>query len=986
MRGSSPFRLLVLSAVCAIGLSGIGVPAASAAVQNRIAATISNGSSSEIPNSVHPRVAQATDLGATSSDTPLQMSLRFTMSADQQAALDQLLVDQQNPASPSYHQWLTPTQYAAQFGLSSADLAKVSSWLSSQGFTVTGVANGGMFVTFSGTVAQAQTAFATSIHNLSVNGESHFANVTNASVPSALASVVGAVTGLHNFRMKPHMREGVANPQFTSSVSGSHYLAPGDIYTIYDVNPLLTAGLNGAGIGTGGNCHSVPTGTTCGDIAVMGQVDILPTDISAFRSASGLSTTNLPVTVHEGGDPGSPTCTTNNCSPNDSDLAESSIDLEWSGAMAPSANLLFVNGPDVLLNSLTQAIDQNLAPILTLSYGNCEAAWGSTELNSFNQLFQQANAQGQTILSAAGDVGATDCDAGTSAVEGLTVDFPSASPSVTSLGGTQFSTTSTNWNTNSSSTTANAGSATSYIPESVWNEDAAGQTFSSGGGGVSAFFSKPAWQVETGPAALTTLVKPDASRDVPDLALDAAAGGSDIPYLYCAQSFCTTGFRNSTSNLLVAGGTSFDSQIFGGMLALVEQKIGSRIGNANPTLYALGNSTAFYNTTGLSVFHDVTSGNNANPCTAGTPNCPNGGTEGYNAGTGYDLATGWGSVDLNNLATDWKLTTPLGLGSTGTAVSATALTASTTTPSVGTNVTLTATVTGGSGTPTGTVQFLVNNVAAPGSSAVALSSGVASYTYVTSCASLGQQMMSASYSGDATFAGSKGPALTSGFGTQTSNGSFATSPLIVTVSSTTCPDFSLTPSATGSTASGGNLSVVVAAGGSIPAVTITAAPANGFTGTVTFTTTVATSTGINPTVSVSPASVNLTSSASATTTVTMSGITAELRSPGLPGHPGSGTMLARHTPSRMPWYAGSGVTIASLLLLAVPRRRRLGGLLMVALAIAIVGGVSGCSSNQTGPPPVNPDIGTYVVTVIGTYTSTGGQVTTHSSVITYTID
>jgi hypothetical protein len=118
----------------------------------------------------------------------------------------------------------------------------------------------------------------------------------------------------------------------------------------------------------------------------------------------------------------------------------------------------------------------------------------------------------------------------------------------------------------------------------------------------------------------------------------------------------------------------------------------------------------------------------------------------------------------------------------------------------------------------------------------------------------------------------------------------------------------------------------------------------------------------------------------------MSGITAELRSPGLPGHVGSGTMLARHTPSRMPWYAGSGVTIASLLLLTVPRRRRLGGLLMVALAVAIVGGVSGCSSNQTGPPPVNPDIGTYVVTVIGTYTSTGGQVTTHSSVITYTIN
>ncbi len=965
MRGTSPFRFLVLSAVSVVGLSGIGVPAALAAPQNRIVSNITEGSSSPIPSSVHPRVAAAIDLGPSPANTRLQMSLRFTMSAEQQAALDQLLVDLQNPASPRYHQWLTPTQYAAQFGLSSADLAKVTAWLTGQGFTVTGVANSGLFVTFDGTVAQAQSAFSTSIHNLSVNGEPHFANVTNASVPSALASVVGAITGLHNFRMKPHLQASVVKPQFTSSVSGSHYLAPGDIYTIYDVNPLLTAGINGAGVGTGSNCHSVPAGTTCGDIAVMGQVDISTADVSAFRSASGLSITNLPVTVHEGADPGSPTCTTNACSPNDGDLAESSIDVEWSGAMAPSANLLFVNGTDVLANSMTQAIDQNLAPIITLSYGNCEAAWGSTEMNMYNQLFKQANAQGQTILAAAGDVGATDCDAGTTAIEGLTVDFPSASPYVTSLGGTQFSTTSTSWNTNSSSTTANAGSATAYIPESVWNEDSAGNGFSSGGGGVSSFFSKPAWQVETGAGGMTTQVAPDASRDVPDLALDAAAGGSDIPYLYCAQGFCTSGFRNSTSNLDVAGGTSFDSQIFGGMLALVEQKIGSRIGNANQTIYALGNNSAFYNTTSLSVFHDVTSGNNSNPCTAGTPNCTNCPicTEGYSAGTGYDLATGWGSVDLNNLATDWKLVTPLGLGSNGTAISATALTASTIAPPVGTAVTLTATVTGGSGTPTGAVQFLVNNVAAPGASSVALSGGVASYTFVTSCANLGQQMMSAVYSGDGTYAGSKGP-VASGFATQTSNGTFVTTPLVVTVSAgTTCPDFSLSPSST----------VPVAAGATIPAVTITATPANGFTGKVVFTASVATSTGITPGVTLSPTSATITSGA-VTTSLTLTGITAELQRPAMPGH------------SRMPWYAGSGVTIASLLLLTLPRRRRLGGLLMVALAVALIGAASGCSSNQAAPPAVNPDIGTYIVTVTGTFTSTTNQVTSHSTTVTYNVN
>ncbi len=89
------------------------------------------------------------------------------------------------------------------------------------------------------------------------------------------------------------------------------------------------------------------------------------------------------------------------------------------------------------------------------------------------------------------------------------------------------------------------------------------------------------------------------------------------------------------------------------MLALVEQKVGSRLGNANPTIYALGNSATYYNSASGSVFHDVTTGNNDNPCTAGTIDCPNGGTIGFNAGVGYDLATGWGSVDLYNLASDW---------------------------------------------------------------------------------------------------------------------------------------------------------------------------------------------------------------------------------------------------------------------------------------------------------------------------------------------
>ena len=308
MRGTSLFRRLLCSAAVVFALAAAVLPAVSVAAQSslpngipdRITAAVSSSRMAAIPGSVSPRALQATDLGPLPGDTVLSgMSLRFTPSAAQQAAIDQLLAGQQDPASPLYHQWLTPQQYAAQFGLSSADLAKITAWLTGQGFTVTGVANGGTFVTFSGSVAQAQTAFATSIHRLSLNGETHFANITEVSVPSAFAGVVGAVTGLHDFRLKPRVHTGIVRPQFTSSVSGNHYLVPGDIYTIYDMGPLLSStSLPGANV----------------SIAVTGQVDISLADVNAFRAAAGLNANAPTVQVvplpHGGCDPGTPSSPT----------------------------------------------------------------------------------------------------------------------------------------------------------------------------------------------------------------------------------------------------------------------------------------------------------------------------------------------------------------------------------------------------------------------------------------------------------------------------------------------------------------------------------------------------------------------------------------------------------------------------------------------------------------------------------------------------
>ncbi len=1019
MRIASLPRAFVGFLGLASALSLLAIPAMCAA-QSRIHADVTSGTRAEIADSVHPRARTATDLGATADDTKLSMSLRFSMTDAQSAALDQLLADQQNPASPRYHQWLTPAQFGAQFGLSDADIATVTAWLGAQGFTVTGVGNGRTFVTFDGDVAQANAAFGTSIHNVLSRGEQHYANLTNITLPGALASVVGSATGLSNFRPHAHLGT-VSHPQFTSSVSGTHYVAPGDFYAIYDMEPLLTAGYTGAGIGTGSNCHSTGSPSTCGDIAVLGQVDLYnnsTSDVLAFRSAAGLSTTNLPTTVLAGADPGQARAC-NGCYPSVDDLDESSIDVEWSGAMAPAASILFVTGTDVMANSMTTAIDNNLAPIITTSYGGCETGWGSTELNSYNQLFRQAASQGQTIVTSSGDSGATDCDTGTLAVEGLTADFPASSPYVTAMGGSMFNEGSTTGVTPywlSPDTTFTAGSAVpaadvsakGYIPEAVWNEDSTAGS-GAGGGGVSAFFAKPAWQVETGASGMTTTVPADSSRDEPDLALNAASEHDGM--LFCVQGSCVVGFRaTSGGGLTVAGGTSFDSQAFGGMLADIEQKVGPtvnngpRLGVVNPTLYALGNQVAYYNNTSSSVFHDITVGNNSNPCGNGTPNCPNGGNIGYNAGTGYDLATGWGSVDLNNLATDWKLVTPESLGSNGTAISTTTLattpacTGGTTGPctvsvAAASSVTLTATVTGSAGTPTGTVQFLDNNVAL--GSPVNLGSGVATYTYTPSCSTLGQQYMTAVYSGSTTYAGSKGPALPTGQAgytggtTITGDDSVNTTPLIVTVTSSICPDFSLAPSGTNtSTAtisvSGTTAAVNVSAGGTVPPVTITVTPSNGFAGTVNFTASVVATSGYLAPVTFNPTSLTFSGSSSApqTTIVTLSGIVADLH---LPGAPGSSKPVGR------PWYAaGSGVAIASLFLIAFPRRRRLGGLLMVLVAAGLAFGVTGCggSSQQSvsggGGNTTNPYAGSYTVTVTATY-SNGGQTSTHSSVITYLI-
>jgi len=603
--------------------------------QDRIVQAIDNASRVTLQGNVRPLFRPENDLGLADGSLRLEnISLVFAFTASRQSELTALLDDLQNPFSPSFHHWLTPEQFAGRFGLSRNDLNKVVAWLEGQGFTVTWKARSRACVSFSGTASQVQTAFQTEIHNFSFHGATYYANATEPSVPSALAGVVLAIHGLDNYPLKPAgvVRKASAGltPAFTSYISGNTYVAPGDFAVIYDLNSLYSAGIDGTGQ----------------SIAVMGQTDLYSnqsganSDISAFRSAAGLPPNSPQVVLIPGAtDPGVVS----------DDIDEASVDVEWAGAVARNATIIFVNGgAKGVAKALQYAIDNKTAPVISISYGECESMLGSANLMALANLAQQANAQGQTIVAAAGDTGPAGCEGGlssTAATTGLAVNWPSSLPYVTGLGGTEFHEGSgVYWIADTNGVDVPL-SALSYIPEMAWNDTLSPlnttHELSAGGGGASAYFSKPSWQTGTG-------VPNDAARDVPDLSLNSSLFHD--PSLLCIQGSCVDGFRDSQQDLTVGGGTSVATPCFAGIVALINQKLNTPDGqgNINPVLYSLA-------ATAPAAIHDITTGNNIVPCSPGSKDCPATAPFqfGYSAGAGYDQAIGLGSIDAFNLAEAW---------------------------------------------------------------------------------------------------------------------------------------------------------------------------------------------------------------------------------------------------------------------------------------------------------------------------------------------
>jgi Pro-kumamolisin, activation domain/Bacterial Ig-like domain (group 3) len=720
---------------------------------------IRSEASVRLEHTTHPLAVAANDAGRVEAGKTLQrMVLVLAPTSDQAEQLRQFLDEQQNRSSKNYHQWLTPQEFAARFSPADSSVETVRNWLQQNGFTVGRVAAGKRWIEFNGTAQQVETALHTELHYYKYAGKNYLANANDVSLPASLAALSRGIVSLNNFPRRPPRQviRGTASrnargqyvpllPNLTATgQSNTYYLAPGDFAAIYNTKPLLNGGTDGSGV----------------SIAVTAQSDIELTDVQTFRQIFQLKT-NDPNIFFSGPDPGFASAT---------DSQEAMLDTEWAGAVAPGATINLViagstdttNGVDL---AAAYAIDNEIAPILTYTYGSCEAALGTSGNAFYNALWQQAAAEGITVLVAAGDNGTAGCDnatEGTPATQGQAINGAASTPYNVAVGGTQLQdegNAANYWNAGNAS---DFSSAIGYIPEEAWNESCdPGQpstptncvfgngnfTLLAGAGGASTVYSKPTWQ--SGPG-----VPADGARDVPDVAFASASDHDDIVYCNSLGGTPCQITGGNVVGLTLIGGTSASTPAMAGILALLEQKEGPYLGQINYTLYQLAktnscNSSAQTNPTAQTscIFHDVTAGSNSVPCAGGTPGCSStqGGTNGILTGqaatNGFDMATGLGSVNASNLVNAWSSAKP--------AASQIALHTSSASFVHGTAITVSGTVApaSGTGSPTGDVSLKTDLYGDAG----LLTLAAGAFTGSVNSLPGGQYNFFAHYAGDASF-------------------------------------------------------------------------------------------------------------------------------------------------------------------------------------------------------------------------------------------
>jgi len=659
----------------------------------------------QLKGSTPPQAIEQFDRGPVADSLPLEhMYLVLRRSSEQESAVEQFIAELHDPHSASYHQWVTADELGQKFGPADQDVNTVLSWLRGQGFAINLVHKSGLIIDISGTAGEVRNAFHTEIHRYNVNGEEHIANSTDPEIPAALAPVVVGFASLNDFRPKAMVAK--PRPNLTVKCTGCPggfanevlYLeTPPDFATIYNVAPLYQRSKAITGKGQ--------------TIVVLEESDILPADVARFRDAFGLSSFSGKFSqIHPG--PGCADPGTNGF------ILEASLDAEWAGAVAPDATVELASCDDTatlpgILVAAANLLDRAIPPpIMSLSFGTCEAELGPGGNALLNFLWQQADSEGVSVFVSAGDASAAGCDnfalIPNWAVAGIAASGYASTPHNVATGGTDFLATllpnlSSYWSASNSPT---GRSAQSYIPEMTWNESCASSVvytlsgFSSGAafcnsdagqglldiiggsGAPSMIYAKPAWQSET------IGVPNDGKRDLPDVSLfasdgfyhqtivlcmsDASQGGSPCDYTNPVDAFSNS-----------AGGTSFTAPQFASIQALINQKAGGRQGNPDPVFYALYktefgtassrnghlitcNATAGNRIPPSCIFHDVTVGNNDVPC-FGPNNCfPQSATlfgvlsksdakleVAYPAQTGWDFTSGLGSVNVTNLVTRW---------------------------------------------------------------------------------------------------------------------------------------------------------------------------------------------------------------------------------------------------------------------------------------------------------------------------------------------
>jgi subtilase family serine protease len=633
-----------------------------------------------LAGNTRPEVRPANDRGPVADTLPMEhMYLQMKRSPEQQEAVQDLINRLHDPKAPEYHHWLTADEIAERYSPAEEDIQVVTDWLESHGFSVNVVYPPNGVIDFSGPAGAIREAFHTEIHNLDVNGKPHIANVSDPQIPAALAPAVLGVVSMNDFRPRPAVRP---RSQYTFTYQGTTYypLVPGDLATIYNMNPLYAERIAGQGQ----------------TIVVVEDTDLYTSDDwQTFRNTFGLAQ-KFPQGSFRQVHP-QPSDNPNNGGPCadpgvNGDDGEAAVDAEWASAAAPGAAIVLASCADTNTNFGGYIAMQNMLTghgrppgIFSISYASAEPQNGASWNAYINELYETAVLQGVSVFVAAGDWGADTSDyTAAAAVSGINVNGMASTPNNVAVGGTDFA--DTYFDQNSTYWSATNGkyfnSALSYLPEVPWNDSCAGQLVTSylgytvpygtagscnsavgeeyfldtiaGGGGPSgcAFGAPSIYGVVGGTCQgypkpfyqKLVLGNPrDGVRDLPDVSLFASNGFWNHWYVICYSDPTYGGVPCVGAPMYWsgAGGTSFSSPIMAGIQAMINQAAGGYQGNPNFVYYPLAaqehdpgraapcNSTLGNQVSPHCIFYDVTLGDMDVDClpmvapgaTIGTFNC-----------------------------------------------------------------------------------------------------------------------------------------------------------------------------------------------------------------------------------------------------------------------------------------------------------------------------------------------------------------------------